>query len=265
MDKDQYELHRQIEMDHWWFQARRFIIRELARKLVPPQVGEVALDIGCGTGGNAIYLAEDYEVYGIDSSLEAISFANSYESNASFLHVDPDNMAQDHVQDLFKSAKIIFLMDVLEHIEFEASMLADLIGYAAPGAYFIITVPADMNLWSVHDVAFGHFRRYDIEGFQKLWKDQSVDPLMTSYFNNRLQPIIKAIRIISRRTKSTRGESGTDIKKSSPLINHILRGVFAGESRRLCHLLSGKRNTGYSKGVSLIAVLQKNTAPLVAC
>jgi SAM-dependent methyltransferase len=259
MDNEQYLLHSQIELKHWWFKARRFIVCELVRYLVPPGKGEVVLDFGCGTGGNTLYLANDYSAYGIDSSLEAIAFAKDYQSDATFLHVEPEEMQESHVQDIFQSAEIILLMDVLEHVEFDAEMLVDLISSSKPGAYIIITVPADMKLWSEHDVAFGHYRRYDLNGLEKLWQDQPVTSLMCSYFNNRLQPIVKFLRFINRTIGSTRGAAGTDLKMGNSLVNRLLTMIFSGESRCLCKLLKGERDVGYSKGVSLIAVLQKNS------
>ena len=43
-------------------------------------------------------------------------------------------------------------------------MLSGLLAAAAPGAYFLLTVPADESLWSEHDESFGHYRRYDRAG-----------------------------------------------------------------------------------------------------
>ena len=59
-----------------------------------------------------------------------------------------------------KKAKLFLLMDVLEHIEDPRPIVENIVLAASTGAYFVVTVPADQDLWSAHDEAVG-VRRHD--------------------------------------------------------------------------------------------------------
>ena len=52
------------------------------------------------------------------------------------------------------------MLDVLEHIEDDAGALAAARDALAPGGRLLLTVPAMPCLWSRHDEANCHFRRY---------------------------------------------------------------------------------------------------------
>jgi SAM-dependent methyltransferase len=55
---------------------------------------------------------------------------------------------------------VLTLLDVLEHVEDDASLLRGLAGSVRPGGHVLVSVPAWPALFSRHDVALKHFRRY---------------------------------------------------------------------------------------------------------
>jgi trans-aconitate methyltransferase len=56
---------------------------------------------------------------------------------------------------------LLLLMDVLEHVEDDAGFLQRLVDdYLAPGGLLLCSVPAWQHLFSPHDEALKHFRRY---------------------------------------------------------------------------------------------------------
>ncbi len=63
MQTEQFHLNYEIELRHWWFVARRRILRGLLSQIVPACPETVVVDVGCGTGGNIAYNAEEYERY----------------------------------------------------------------------------------------------------------------------------------------------------------------------------------------------------------
>ena len=69
------------------------------------------------------------------------------------------------VQD--KKFDIIIFMDVLEHVANDSEFLAYYKKFLNEGGVIIISVPAYQKLFSVHDVALKHFRRYSREKLQK--------------------------------------------------------------------------------------------------
>ena len=77
MQSEQFQLHAEIEERHWWFVARRRIVRQLVETVLPPNAGKTVIDVGCGTGANIAALADGYRTIGIDTSAEAIELART--------------------------------------------------------------------------------------------------------------------------------------------------------------------------------------------
>jgi SAM-dependent methyltransferase len=252
MQSAQFQLHAEIEQAHWWFVARRQIIRRIVSEMLPPATDAGILDVGCGTGGNIAELAGDYRCVGVDTSPEAIELASKRFPQVKFLC----GTAPEVVLDCLPRIQLILLMDVLEHVADDLDLLSKLVLAATPGTYFLITVPADPKLWSGHDVAFGHYRRYEPDRLRRLWLDLPIRPVFISHFNSRLYPLVKLKRSISRRRGATGGLAGTDFRLPSRQINRALQRIFAGESRRLIGTLR-RQCEGYRSGVSLIALLQR--------
>ena len=60
MEESFYHEYAAAEDEHWWFEGRRAIIRELLGKWLPPRLGDrrKILDVGCGPGGMLDLLME---------------------------------------------------------------------------------------------------------------------------------------------------------------------------------------------------------------
>jgi SAM-dependent methyltransferase len=252
MQTAQYQLHADIEQRHWWFVGRRRIMTRLAAEVLPPSPQSVVIDVGCGTGANIAALAGRYNCVGIDTSAEAIELAQARFSQVRFL----TGLAPDDLGDLARQARLILLMDVLEHVSDDFLFFSRLLAAAAPGCYFLLTVPADESLWSEHDESFGHYRRYDAGRLEKVWAGLPVKPLLLSYFNSRLLPLIRIVRVWNQRRHRAAGRAGTDFWMPNPLSNYLLEQTLAGEGKRLVKALRRPDGRGYSHGASLLAVLR---------
>ena len=259
MQAEQFQLNFNTELEHWWFVARRGILRSLISQILPASRDTLVVDVGCGTGGNIASLCEDYTCVGIDPSSEAIELARSRFSNVRFIR----GQAPDDLGDAAPRAKLFMLTDMLEHVPDDFAVLSSLLAAASPGAYFLLTVPADLSLWSVHDENHGHYRRYDKKRFERLWRNLPVTVCLLSYFNSRLYPVVKLARAVSRRRKRAGGEAGTDVKMPPRLINRALERIFGGEGKTLNDLLGAKRQRGYRFGVSLVALLRREEGEIV--
>lgn len=257
MQSAQFELHAQIEDRHWWFVARRQIMQALIEQVLPPDKTSTIVDVGCGTGGNLATLANGYNCVGIDTSQDAIELARKKFSGVRFIQ----GYAPQDLGDVAGQAKLFLIMDVLEHVPDDFALLSSLFAAAQPGAYFLVTVPANLALWSPHDVAFGHYRRYDRARLERVWQDLPARPLLVSHYNSRLYPVIRAIRLKNRLLRKSQGAAGTDFNIPAPRVNRTLERIFAGESTRLVNVLRGKSQRGYGNGVSLVALLQREPGP----
>jgi SAM-dependent methyltransferase len=253
MKSEQFDLHGEIEAKHWWFVGRRAIIAQVARTLIPPSKSVTVLDVGCGTGGNISELAGDYRCIGADTSQRAIEIAKSRFPEIEFRcgRVPQDMISVANGADLF------LLLDVLEHIEFDKEFLSTLVSGMKPEAHILLTVPAMMSLWSPHDENYGHFRRYEPAGLQEVWQDLPVETKLFSFFNMYLYPLVKGVRLLNRMRNREWGDAGTDLAMPPEFLNQALCRIFSMEASTLTALLRRERSRGFSRGVSLMAVLRK--------
>jgi hypothetical protein len=197
-------------------------------------------------------LADAYRCVGIDPAADAIRWAQQRFPEVRFIC----GRAPHALGSASRDAQLYLIADVLEHVADDFQLLSSLLEHAAPGAHVLVTVPADLSLWSRHDETNGHYRRYDPARLQRLWRDLPVDELLVSHFNARLEPVIRAVRWMNRRRGRASGEAGLDARMPARWTNAMLRRIFTGERRRLVDALGGQR-PGYRSGVSLVALLRK--------
>jgi SAM-dependent methyltransferase len=252
MQSEQYALHADIETRHWWFAARRRILRALVERVAPPSRETRVVDVGCGTGANVAAFAADYACRGIDASPDAIAHARERFPAVEFA-CENDFSAR---AEWLAAARVVLLMDVLEHVEDDFAFLSRLLALLTPGTQVVITVPADARLWSQHDESFGHWRRYDRPRLAATWDGLAVEARLCSAFSARLYPVIRAVRIVSSARGSAVGRAGTDFSMPPAFANRWLERLFAGERNALVRALDDGR-APYAHGSSLVALLER--------
>lgn len=253
MHPKQFDLHAQIEDNHWWFVGRRNILRELIIRLVAPCAGAVVLDLGCGTGGMLGALSSDYRCFGLDSSPDAIALARRRFPDVRFI----EGTVPDGLAGVGEPVSMYLLLDVIEHIRDDRSFMRSLVSAMEPGSLLLVTVPADMALWSPHDVGYGHFRRYDASGLRQVWAGEPLGELFVSHFNMLFYPAIRLIRMLNNIAGKPWGKAGTDLSVPPLPVNRLLTRVFSLEAPVLCRLMQQGSGRGLPFGVSLVAVLRR--------
>lgn len=252
MTPEQFELFARIEQEHWWFVARRRIMRALLARITPPGGERIVVDVGCGTGGNVASLAGEYRAIGLDQSEAAVEFARARFPDTEFHVIRDIADAAPYVS----RASAALCMDVVEHVQDDAGFMASLVNALSPGAQLILTVPIDMSLWTQHDETNHHFRRYEIPELAALWRDLPVHQRLLSAFNTRLYPIVKGARFVSRMRGRARGDAGTDFHVPPRAVNATLERLFRGELGPLRDAIDTGRGP-YTRGVSAIALLER--------
>ena len=164
MNIDEYARMHALESNYWWFVGRRRIVARLLKATLS-RLGTAAprlLDIGCGTGANLPVLCAAVgpkgSVTGLDFSPHALEFARAQ------IHLANLHLTQGDAQRLpieTASCDIVTMLDVLEHLPDDARALSEVHRVLRPGGALILSVPAYQQLWSAHDEALHHFRRYE--------------------------------------------------------------------------------------------------------
>jgi SAM-dependent methyltransferase len=141
---------------------------------------------------------------------------------------------------------LIALLDVLEHVPDDLASLRAIHRRLRPGGALLMTVPANPWMWSAHDAAHHHFRRYTKKQLRELFLRAGLEVQLLSYFNSLLFPLVAAARIVG---KITRKESADDKLPSAP-VNAALNAMFGLEAHMIGRL-------PMPFGVSLVAVVRR--------
>jgi SAM-dependent methyltransferase len=221
MDRDVYQRLDSIEANHWWFTARRRILRSVITRFGPAGPGLRVLEAGCGTGGNLAMLGEIGRVDAFESDEGARLAACAKTKLTVRRGALPDDIPFAGHFD------IIAVFDVLEHVERDVESLAKLARLLAPSGRLYLTVPALPWLWSHHDETHHHYRRYTRRQLIDCLRRASLTPIRVTYFNSLLFPVIAAWRLLHR---AGWGKSRSeDVMPPAPL-NWVLAWIFGGES-----------------------------------
>lgn len=237
----------EIEKHHWWWEGRRQILRQS----IAQKKGLKILDIGCGTGETLTFLnayLPKPDLYGIDNSPVAIKFARK-RGHKKILKIDARKLPYKN-----GTFDYILLLDVLEHIENDTTILLEAKRVLKKTGRVIITTPALQFIWSEHDSEQGHFRRYVRHRIRKIAAKTKLSITKLSYFNFFLSPAIIGIRLLSRiKPFKKYGEYDSKLNfnlAKKPLANGILKAIFVTEIKIMKYL-------NFPFGISIFSILQK--------
>ncbi|KNX37495.1 class I SAM-dependent methyltransferase [Luteipulveratus halotolerans] len=196
----------QLEDKHWWYAERRHLLAKAISGMTPGR----ALDIGAAGGGNTRVLVEhgwsaSPLEYGADGAEVAA------ERGLPVMRADAMRLPlQDEALDL------VVAFDVLEHLEGDDACAQEVRRVLRPGGTFLVAVPADPRLWSAHDEAVGHVRRYTRETLLSLLQRNGFEIDSIESWMVLLRPAVALKR---------RSSSGSDLDDPPAVVNAALKGV----------------------------------------
>lgn len=190
------ELQRMYECEdtYWWFRGRKMILAEMLRLLLPPNQARRILDVGCGSGATLLVLREFGQVIGLDAAALALHFCRRrgvhelVQGQANLLPIQADSL------------DLVTLLDVLEHLFDDRAALREMHRVLAPGGWLFLAVPAYRFLWSEHDEALSHWRRYTAGELRAKVEAVGFTIGRLSYAITILLPLAAAFRLVQRLT-----------------------------------------------------------------
>jgi SAM-dependent methyltransferase len=222
-----------LEDRHWWYRERRHLVRRLACATDDLR-GAVAVDVGAAGGGNTRVLREQ-GLFAVSLEYGPDGAAVAHERGLPSIRGDARTLPLAEA-----SADVVVAFDVLEHIEDDHAVLNEFARVLREDGQLWIAVPSDMRLWSAHDDAVGHVRRYEREELVALVAGAGFNVVEMGSWNVLLRPVVRLRRRQSR---------GSDLGETGPLANWALTRIIRLE-RHLQFL--ARRN-----GVSLILVARR--------
>ena len=205
-----------LEKTHWWFSAKRNLIKQLIAHFCPNPPNLKVLDLGCGTGAMLEELEAFGSPFGIDDSLNALPALQAKGIKMIAL------MQAEQLGFKDKTFDIIIALDVLEHICDDRSALNEIKRVLKDQGLCIITVPAYQFLWSYHDEALRHLRRYSKRELQKKVLSLKMDIAFLSYFYFLTFPLFILFRLVKSGIRSTKQPLKSDTFQMPEPINKLL-------------------------------------------
>lgn len=207
------------------------------------------LEIGC-SGGPLIRALNSLgykNVYGIDISQDAVDLCKRKGiRNINLM----DGSRTDFDDGQFE---VIIASDVLEHIKDEQNALSEWNRILKPTGLLIVFVPAFESLWSKHDEANQHYRRYSKSGLLRALESANFEVRRSSYWNFILFFPTCLVRLIQRISlngwQSRKGDQHLEI---NTLVNEILVRLVKAENQLLSVV-------NFPVGVSVFATARKKT------
>jgi SAM-dependent methyltransferase len=154
MNIAEYAEMYKLETFYWWFVARRDLLEWFVKEIVKEFDHPAMLDVGCGTGINFSVLSRYGETFSTDTSEEALRFSKS-RGTTGLVRSDLESLPFGA-----STIDVITALDVLEHVDKDLFAMDELFRVIKKNGVLVITVPAYGFLWSEHDEALHHRRRY---------------------------------------------------------------------------------------------------------
>jgi SAM-dependent methyltransferase len=247
MQPDEHRRMYRLEDDHWWFVGRRGILQVLLEGLRLDAARTTILDVGCGTGANFAMLRRFGRVVGSDAFPTALDlcrergFTNLCGADAGRLPLPPG------------AVDIVTAFEVFEHLADDVAALGEVHRVLRTGGRLLLTVPAHPFLWSDHDRALDHHRRYTRRLLTRRLADAGFAIDRLTYCFTLLFPPAAAIRLLERVARPFRPTNGTprpDVRETAPWLSRMLLSVLACEAALL-------RRVNLPFGLTLAAVARK--------
>jgi SAM-dependent methyltransferase len=191
MADDWYEI---ANLNHFWVRHRFKVFESIYRKIrsqglaYPPRTA----DIGCGCGLLQRQLGARYgwTVDGYDLNQAALIKSIAVDHPVVFYDI---NERHEELRELYD---IIFLFDVIEHLDDESMFLESVKFHLKPNGILVVNVPAGQWLFSRYDEVAGHFRRYTRKSLNNVLGQAGFATIISTYWGLAYIPLILARKLV---------------------------------------------------------------------
>lgn len=237
-----------VEAGNFWFVARNKLIAWVLRRYFSAKNGKFC-EIGCGTGYVLAGVAQtmpQWQLSATEIYADGLSFAADRVRSAHLFQLDARRMP------FVEEFDVIGTFDVLEHIEEDEQVLANIHSALADEGGLVITVPQHRFLWSQQDEHACHVRRYTAEEIEQKIERANFEIVFATSFVSLLLPVMYLTR---RRARRPDAEYDLTADLRLPwVINAVLSGVMSVERGLI------RAGIRFPFGGSLLVVARKKRA-----
>lgn len=160
--------------DHWWHRSRAALVATALRRVgVRGSAGRL-VDVGAGTGATTAFLG-----WSPDATI-AIERDSASAGAARRVGFDAVRAVAEASPLAPGCARVVTLLDVLEHHPTPVRVLRDAARVVADNGVVVVLVPAHALRWSRSEDASGHRRRYTKAGLIAELREAGLEPALVS-------------------------------------------------------------------------------------
>lgn len=242
MNPEEYRQLMRLGESHWWFVGTRDILfSSVPRDSLPDKP---ILDVGCGSGLMMKRFSEVGDVFGIDADHGALIHCRS---------IGLHRLCRGNAAELpFNSGGfgLAIAADMLEHCDDDGAVLGEFFRILSPRGILLASVPAYKALWSSHDVALHHKRRYSRSELVRKVRAVGFKIERASYFNTLLFPPAALMRMTIGKLRGRGAENRIKYHENLKALNRILLNAIRLER----HFL---RRFNFPFGLSILLLASK--------
>jgi SAM-dependent methyltransferase len=203
---------------HPWETARAVAIERILKSAnVHPQA---VLDYGCGdgfTGERVLSALGASELLGFDIYLTDEQCRKNTKPRVTYTN--------DWADASERSFDLCLLCDVVEHVADDRALLATVRERLRGEGHVLITVPAFQSLFTAHDRALRHFRRYRLSQLERLIADAGLELESSGYLFGSLLPSRGAAKLLEAVKPKSPDDFGIGSWKGSKAVTSALETV----------------------------------------
>ena len=198
---------------HWYYRSKAAALSRAVGRLSPKRI----LDVGAGSGFFSRHLLAQ------GGAQSALCVDIGYPADRD------DSIAGKPV--LYRrdtgptDCDLVLMMDVLEHVDDDRSLVRLYADKVPSGAHFLATVPAFRFLWSGHDVFLEHKRRYRLAEIEQTMTDAGLEVVHGAYYFGLIFPLAAAVRLATRGDTSPK----SSLSRQGVMTNGLLTLACAAE------------------------------------
>ena len=201
--------------DHFFIRRRFDVLQHIGKPLFRPD--RQFLEVGCGHGllQRELHTHAGLTVDGFDLCLPALLRNETERGRLYYYNIF------DCAPAFEKRYDVIFLFDVLEHIEDDVGFLKACLFYLKPGGRVIVNVPARRELFSNYDRIIGHVRRYTMQMLRDCGNSAGLSVETATYWGLPLYPVAVMRKVLLAVANNQSG-FGMGFKPPGALANRAL-------------------------------------------
>jgi SAM-dependent methyltransferase len=228
-DPDLFEPLADVEERSFWFRARNRLIVSTFRRHFADATS--FLEVGCGGGVVLAAIAEalpQIRLVGGELYEEGLVVARRRLPEVELRALDARTLPYENDFD------VVGAFDVIEHIDEDEQVLAQMVRATRPGGGVLVLVPQHRWLWSEHDKIVEHRRRYTRKELVAKATRAGIEVVEVTSFVTSLMPAM----IVSRAIDRVRHQTDPIANLEPGPLNAVFERMLDGERKLIEHGVS---------------------------